>query len=386
MATGESVVKQDREIVTFEAESPEERDIASIIDDLGAATNASVQIFREGNSRNDLTYLTEMDASEFKIAMLQVAPYYGGKFRVQVKDGGKKIRANRTIKVEAMEVAPTATSGNASFAPSNDASIGATIAASIANSLNAGLAAIAKSNQEMIIALMANRPKEKSTREMLEEMQLMKSIMGSDRPALPAPTQNPMDIFTTVKQVVEIANSLKPDPTETGEVGPMNVLYKAVEHLLPIFSHGIQAQMAQAGQTPQAGPPIANQQLARPENEPLPNPSSQQGDVMSNKAPAQQIAGQVLFLCSVASRGASPVTYAEMILDNAPVEEVISFLERPTWFADLTAMVPEAAGHQTWFESLKEEIFKLLTDDPEPGTQTESLNHTKSPSETPPAS
>ncbi|MDE2020935.1 MAG: hypothetical protein KGJ13_11415, partial [Patescibacteria group bacterium] len=71
----------------------------------------------------------------------------------------------------------------------------------------------------------------------------------------------------------------------------------------------------------------------------------------------------IQYLLSRASKGSDPGYYADWVLDNWPPELIDVMIEMPDLTNQLQAFVPDIVPHRTWFQSLIDEVRKIVKDE-----------------------
>lgn len=195
--------------------------------------------------------------------------------------------------------------------------------------------------------LSANQPKPKSTLELLQEMQMMREIMGGNQPAQPA--VDPMEMF---RMATEIADKIHP---REGEPATGEILLRAIESFGPVLANAAKAEAPSVPMIENATPVLGVPAQAAPQ--PLKsNPIPKEPDMNMEKF-------YLNMLISHARAGHDPMTYANMILDTLPDDKVHEFIGRSDWFAQLVARDARVNEYREWFEELKADIIELTTDD-----------------------
>ena len=323
---------------------PPDAAFVSLIADLGMDDDkgkVNVYKLKNGDYAQQL-FLFDCAPNEFNLTLLQNPEYHAdgfGKFRVMLRDA-VGIRKSKVIEAVANAKLYQKLEKNAEVNPNVD----------ILNMIKA----MHESTQALILSL--NRPQTneaKTTVQFLQEMQLMREVMGINNQA-PAPVQqSPLEILELAK---ELALAMNPD----ANTGIMDTMGK----MLVKYGEPIMDAIANAPSKVPVAPPIraslpAHIPVAMPthsraiaENPPLNNPIESTDDMgIMLKMYLSQLIQQ-------AKRGADVELYADLILDQVG-DEIYTLIEAPDWFEKLTVINAEVSLYRPWFEQLK---TALLTD------------------------
>ena len=74
------------------------------------------------------------------------------------------------------------------------------------------------------------------------------------------------------------------------------------------------------------------------------------------------IRAAVAQLVRAAENNSNPISYAEVVLDQAGDDVAHQFLSAPDWFDTLAGLNPKVNEHREWFTELREEALRLLSE------------------------
>lgn len=334
------MAKRNRQTtVTDEDEDDEGTETAFEVDELGqvlgeldsaSAATIRVERMREGKRPE---YVGEMSPSGFTLANLQER-FGGGEYALTVLDG-----ARRYVKRTTVAVAP----------PLKPASAPAAEAAGIEKLAQAITTQLQQQGQLLQLLVMqsrlggggaavTNQDPATMRKQLLEEMQLMKGIIGGGQ------SVGPDKVLELVMKGMEIA---KETAGAGGDSWPA-IAGKAIDVLGEPLAQLVQAQAlapAMPSQTSPASSPAAGARaIARPQPQQV-NPMFKQ---------------YLSFLIGKAAADADPALYADLILDNVPEHLIRQFLADADPVAKLAAFDARVNQHAEWFRDLGRACMELL--------------------------
>jgi len=78
----------------------------------------------------------------------------------------------------------------------------------------------------------------------------------------------------------------------------------------------------------------------------------------------QWLASVVRDMAYQAGKDGDPELYAAVVTDNIPPDQdrrqLLQFIERPDWWAQLSTYVPEVRPYGGWFEKFRAEVIEAL--------------------------
>jgi len=156
---------------------------------------------------------------------------------------------------------------------------------------------------------------------------------------------SPLDMLRAMADIMKTAQAESPDPIERGvNAGGYDLLLRLIDKFAPALMQATQGQ-------PIAGQPA----LAAP----APSaPTAEEQEMFRLKLGLQ-------FLVAQAESKNEAATYADVILDNVPEDELKKMLERADWLDALAHFEPKVKQHAAWFDKLKAEILATLAEPPE---------------------
>lgn len=318
-------------------ESPEDMALENILADLGGeGADASVHVYRVTPGKPN-AFVGQFGPLEFSMEHLQ-ANFGPGDYKIHVRQNGR-LRANRMISIAAprnpIQTVPQNQNTN------ND----------ILTAMREGFQNMALMMQKTIETMVTMQPKAKTTREMLEEMALMKSVFSDN-----VPKSDPM-------QIIELASSLaeKIQP-RTGEVGNGEILLEAIKNFGPLLASGA----AQQNFVPT--PPAVIQQ----------NPIQQSPIQQSPETdPMFMLKMYLNVLINHAEHEHDPAVYADVVLDTVGEEKAIEFLNGENWLEKLSEINPRVKEPKikAWLYELRRHIMDLTSPD-NPGIDGDIVDST----------
>lgn len=241
----------------------------------------------------------------------------------------------------------------------------------------------------MVKEIMLARKPEKSTREMLEEMMLIKQFVTP--PPVPAVAPTPQrNVVAEVKDMMEMMGMIRETVAEVDPTDSNSAMIGLGKQLLSVVTSGQLGPLTQGGAPAPVAPAPAPQQLQRPQPQPVRRPAAASPESAAPmpqpmQSPSQEQDMNVIIraaigqLITLAGNDADPYVYANVVLDQAGDETTRAFLGSADWWTDLVKLHPGVVPHETWFRELQEEVMRLLseTDDDtspeqeiEPGLET----------------
>lgn len=248
------------------------------------------------------------------------------------------------------------------------------------------IAALANGMKEAITVI-ATRPEpqrepQKTTADILNEMLLMKKVMGLDNPQ----TKEPVSLAQQMKEILgltrEVREMVEDDTPPADEMTGLMKMGSQVLELIKANQQGQPIVLSPEQQKALIAQQQQQQQPARRVNPvPVPPPVKQlpPGTVLQPSQPApsaniqEQIAqlngGQDMLsmlsvavhqLVGAAERNSDPYAYAVTLLDQVGAETLEKFLGAPDWFESLVAINPKVAENAEWFNELKVELTSVI--------------------------
>jgi hypothetical protein len=335
---------------------PDDMALLNALADLGQTDNdAKVNVYRadaiKGNRGGAFLFTCSPD--EFTLEKLR-DEYGGGNYRVHVRANGG-IVANKLVAVEEPKNKPQAPV--------------AQIAADVMQPITAMTQAMISGFENLGKLIVAAQVQQQGRKEMLEEMLLYKNMFSSSS----QPQQNPFEIF---KEALALTKELVPGAGGESEMGATGVMMKLLDKFgEPLSNVLLQAQANKASTS--SAPPIvqANSQaiqlnpaaLTAPVHAALPKPE--------DDAIMAQMKQYLNFLIEQAKQNNDVYTYAGMVLDMAPQEQVDAMLERDDWLTMLATFEPDVLNYAPWFTNLRAAMLEMLTPESEPDNNDGTLSN-----------
>lgn len=301
--------------------------VLSELDSSGAAI-IKVERMREGKRPE---YVGDMSPSSFTLAQLQER-FGGGEYALTVFDSARRYVKRTTVAIAAP------------LKPPAPAAIESSGLEKIARTLAEQMQAQSQLLQALLLQGRTAPVADAATmrKQLLEEMQLMKGIMGSGQ------VLSPDKVLELVMKGMEIAK----ETGGGGDAGWTGIAEKAID----VLGEPLAQLMSSSAMTPAAGaaapgvpggnapPPIQHQ----PGVSPMVNPMVKQ---------------YVSFLVRKAVAGADPTLYADLVLDNVPEAMVREFLADPDPVTKLAQFDARVARHAEWFRDLGQACLEALNAD-----------------------
>ena len=324
-------------------EDPDDIILANVIADLGGpGIDAKVNVYQLDQNRNKAFVRAYMPA-EFSLEAIQ-SEYGPGDYEVHVRREGK-LATRKVVKIATPKNRPQ------NVAPTVDQT-------KIIETMQAGFERMGAMFSAALSGLATNQPKQKTTMEMLQEMQLMREVM------MPHQSQsgpNPMEVFELAASIAE-----KIHPRE-GEPGAGEVILEAIKNFGPLLGKVAAQGMPPAPVTPVVTgtrPALPTVPIVSPDTPPVVSPAPQPDQPTQPEDDMSIVRRMYLnLLVSNAKAGNDPVTYANLALDIVGEDQALAFVSRPDWYERLCAEDARIRDHRQWFEDLRAAIYDLTKPD-----------------------
>ncbi len=301
-------------------------ELSQVLGELESSGSGTVKVerLREGKRPE---FVGELSPSGFSLGLLQDR-FGGGEYALTVLDGARRYVKRATVSV----AAPLKT-----------------LVPAVAESSAIDKLAEAMEKQSQMIGLLVMQGRQASApapavdpqamrRQFLEEMQLMKGILGGGGQSV-----GPDKVLELVMKGMEIAKE-----TAGGKGGWEDVAFKALDTFGEPLSLLMQSTAANA-------PPVTNVPGAAPAlagTQPAPQPSK-----------VNSMLQYLDFLVKKAAVGSDPTLYAELVLDNVPEHLVRQFLAEGDPVAKLARFDSRVSLHAQWFRDLGKACTEALNAD-----------------------
>jgi hypothetical protein len=343
-AEQDDLVSRPQQEELLEAD-PEDVAVQNVIADLGGAgADAKVNVYQLDENRSK-SFVGSYLPTEFSLERVQDR-YGPGAYEIHVRSGGK-LATRKIIKIATPKIVETA--------PTNGID-----ADKLIGTMNHGFQQMGAMFAQALAGLAATQPKPKSTTEMLQEMALMKELMGGNQPPVP-----PQDPLAMINLAVELSEKIRP---REGEPSAGEIILEAVKNFAPAINEMVAAKQAQEApampvgmlpQHPVSPPPIPGPMVPVPAS----SPQMEQDEM--------NVAFQIYCrtLLGAAANDADPMTYANNILDLAQEDQVLAFVNRSDWFSEVVRVLPDAAKFAPWFGQLRTDILELTKPEDAPSVE-----------------
>lgn len=231
---------------------------------------------------------------------------------------------------------------------------------------------VGQDNSSLIMAMSENN------RKMMEQMQIM--MMGQNKPG--------PDIVSMLTGAAPLILALKEVFQPKNSSGELSTFMKAAEFMKSINApekegesnfYDFAGKLASTfgGPLMELSTKMADNPLA---NNPIKNIPSTQGEQPMATAntnnsqipPAQEpnsndrqiaaLKNQLVMLAFQASRGSDSLLYADLIIDQVPIEQLNTFINRPDALEFLISVEPGVGNYKQWFGELLNNIRNVITD------------------------
>ncbi|MHB8071872.1 MAG: hypothetical protein ACYDHF_08010 [Candidatus Cryosericum sp.] len=318
----------------FFDETPEDEALKQVIGQLGGDTEGGkVNVYRMRPNK-PLAFVKSYQPNEFTEEALQ-AEYGPGDYQVRVYDS-RGLRARKVIAIDSPINAPVPGAGPQPY-----------MVDKLVENMNTGFAKMGEMFAQALGQLAANQPKAKTTMETLQELQMMREIMGVNQHQ----QTDPMAVLNLAK---ELSGMISPPPNDEN-----TMLMEGIKMFGPLLQNQLAGQ-GQPAPVPNPAPtmipnpaphlisPVATAVAA------IPNPQQDN--------PEMFITLYLKGLVANAKADKDPLPYAHVILDMAGEKFVREMIDSPVWFSEIVKRVPEATQYQAWFEELRGDMVKILED------------------------
>jgi len=329
-------------------DDPDDIALANVIADLGGpGIDAKVNVYHLDGNRNKAFARAYLPA-EFSLESVQ-QEFGPGDYEIHVRKDGK-LATRKVLRIAAPKNQPVNSAPNSGMET-----------ARVIEAMQNGFKEMGTMFATALAGLASNQPKPKTTMEMLQEMQLMREIMGVNNAPV-APSSDPMHVM---ELAMNLAEKIQP---RVGEPGTGEVIMEAIKNFGPMLAQGMQ----------NAPRPVMIPQLSQ---NPVPAPS-QITPAQEIQAPITQpvmednqmnIARKYYMNLLIANAEADndPTTYAQLMIDLVGENAATEFVNAPDWFEKLCAEEPRAQNHKVWFDEMRG-IIQELTKPDEPAIDKDS--------------
>jgi hypothetical protein len=352
-------VVEDGQVTVFNQDPTPEEDTEPLqraAQELGASGDAGrVEVWRVKRSLagSQEAFLGAMELEECSVPEVQ-RRFGGGEFRIRIRRQNGKLYKQETKIIEGEPITPRAPAPPTVIAAPQDHTEGAVMRA---------LGEIMRQNQEFLITLKQSlqpAAPPKTTIEMAQELLALKSLFIDPN----APRADPFAMLTQTIGLIKETGILE-GGGGGGQTTEMDLFKTLIEKFGPAFMEGVKRDAPALPQSfNPALPPSGMAPQAQPN--PIPNRSANPNPPQPEDAEMNRIKMALNFLAIKAGEGADPDLYAEMVLDNAPEDDIKMLFSNPQWFDQLAAVAPAIRNHVEWFTKLRASIEQQLTEEQAP--------------------
>ena len=222
-------------------------------------------------------------------------------------------------------------------------------------------------NERLIRELMGAKPAPTETRNPLDDLEKLTTVMKNLMPATVAPAAGTQPDLTGVfVKGVEFAEKIVGDRGGDGggEGDGIWGIAKEIIRNLPAVAAIAQAQQGQRLQRPLARQPARQPQV---KHQQPPAPASHQPPPQQQpQGNAQEMALReaVEYLLTRAQRGSDPGFYADWIVENMEAETITAILGQPDPVAAAMMLDPRIAPFKQWFDDFIAELRNIVNSKP----------------------
>lgn len=326
---------------------PDEIALENVLSELGSSgADAKVNVYQLDDKKNR-AFVGSFLPGDFSIEQIQLQ-YGAGEYAVEVRKDKKWLKKT-TVKIAAPR-------NNAIMAQPQIAQPQVETG-KILETMQNGFKEMGAMFATALSGLAANQAKPKSSLETLQELQMMKEIIGGNTPIVHPPAADPLQM---VELAMNLAEKIQP---RTGEPGTGEVILEAIKNFAPLLGQAAQQRQQIASPTvPQLSHnPAPTMYPANPEPGPFNQPQNIQPTQPAQETDQMNFARKMYLnlLVSNAQADNDPTTYAQMLLDITGEQAALEFANAPDWFEKLCTEEPRAANFRAWFDELRMVVIEL---------------------------
>jgi hypothetical protein len=322
----------------YDDEKTDEDILNDVLSELGGSSDAKVNVYQIEVGKSP-AFVGSYAPDMFSIDSIQQT-YGAGEYQIHVRSGGR-LRSRRTVRIAKPKVDPNSTVQNA---PNTEA---------IIQTMQQGFASMLE-GLKVVVQSQPHQPV-KTTQDLLQELMLMKQIMGGDNKSGAG-----IDDFLKMLEVAKgMVSSSEP-------AGTNDILMEGIKSIAPMLAAGFAQQQQQPTQQM---PRQIVQQINPPQMQPNPAPikpvenvapiaTQEQPPTLNlnqSEIDAMKLQETMLFnlLISNAEKDNDPEPYANMLLDIVGDDEAEKMLNVPNWFELLVERDSRVQNYQAWFINLR---------------------------------
>jgi hypothetical protein len=323
----------------YDDEKTDEDILNDVLSELGGSSDAKVNVYQIEVGKSP-AFVGSYAPDMFSIDSIQQT-YGAGEYQIHVRSGGR-LRSRRTVRIAKPKVDPNSTVQNA---PNTEA---------IIQTMQQGFASMLE-GLKVVVQSQPHQPV-KTTQDLLQELMLMKQIMGGDNKGGAG-----IDDFLKMLEVAKgMVSSSEP-------AGTNDILMEGIKSIAPMLAAGFaqQQQQPQLSQIqrinypPKLAPDVLpNPAPVIPVQTPAPIATQEQPPTLNlnqSEIDAMKLQEMMLFnlLISNAEKDNDPEPYANMLLDIVGDDEAEKMLNVPNWFELLVERDSRVQNYQAWFINLR---------------------------------
>jgi len=322
---------------------------------------AKVTCYRQPTTRDgrpgqkQLTYLFEAGVDEYTFSQLagRLRDEYGsGVYRIQMRDKDNKLKMNRGVSIEAPTIESDSKNPNGGV-PEIIAQMRETM-----------------SEQQRMLSQYMHNPA--NDRNPIDQMTQMMAAMGGMMQAMGIQQQAPTPPKTLIETLTEfkLMKELLGDISGDGMAGEAN-LYSLLGETMRAFGGPIAAALASGAQSGA----INSQGTAVQKQLPQPEPQKE-NDAETIAMNNQEMKKNVAILLHNAKAKTDPKLMAELLVEHTPddkEDELWDFISADDCLSNIYKLEPATLEYKPWFEALRDNVIKLLSDDDDSDDSPEGL-------------
>jgi hypothetical protein len=204
--------------------------------------------------------------------------------------------------------------------------------------------------QSTLAAALASRPAQADPFEQMAKLASMMKTLAPAQPVAPAPDL--LSLLGLLEKLKNITGGNTPADASATEM----LLMKAADAFLPAVAQGLNKQNEEQPSPHYVQPAIA----------PLPAPSldeEQEQMKLLEQMKLKMFSLQLMAANKAQARGVAPGVYAETIYDNFDEADIQAVATNPEWFSIMCQAVPDCAGRQAWYESVRAKLIEMALED-----------------------
>ena len=339
--------------VPDEESEPEDVALAGLLTELrGGSEDATVNVYRQAGRGKRLSFMFATTPDEYTGGELmeKIRDDFGpGDYRVHVREG-RRLVANRPL-----SIAEPAKKEESQITARPEIGVNEIVSIMTAQ-MQSQQAIFMQTMQTIAESLRGVSQQQPSVDPLAMQRSVMETLVSMKGLVEQQPAKDPTEILM---QGITLAKDLV---GKDGETNSSDILLEAVKTFAPTIS-------ATAMQPKHTNPPIRgpdgtsiNALSGPPNNLQLKTDAQKEREMLMKQS---YLKSQLSFLLNLAKDGKDPELYAEVILDQMEVDQVLEFIGKDDALDRLIAIDGKVVQYKDWFLQLKDAIVDLTTPKPE---------------------